>query len=328
MEQWKKWKESLSEDELIEVLEAFLYRDLETYFISSTYYCDYCIDEFEKNWPGICNWSNDFQRKSISITEFYHASRLQDSFEENEFNNLISKIECPNCGSTNYSYIWPYEITFDVPLNFEKYLEEIALLSEKNPFLILDHPFAKSVYNEIHELSKKINSSELEVPLYRARNYKRNKKFNKDDFLAPGKSIILEGRFNHAGRQVLYLAEDSSTCFQEIRKPEKGIMLSRIEISKKIKILNLFDEQFKGNKIIQAIRWSSLLSSPAEGEGYHKPHYVFTRFIADVALSAGFDAIHYPSVRKEYGKNIVIINYEEIENKVKVLDFEYYNEEN
>lgn len=322
-----QWKEILTRNELIEVLEDFFYRDIESWFNSSTYYCDNCIDEFKKQWPGIYSWTDDFQRISIGLNDFYNGSRLKDSFEKEEFNNLFEELKCPNCGSKKFDNIWPYEMEFDVPINFESHLEEIALLAEKTPFLMLNHPFAKLVYDEIHELSKTINSSELKKNLYRARKYDDSKPYNNDDFLAPDKKFILEGRYNHAGEQVLYLAENKSTCFYEMREPKDGIMLSKIEISKKIKILDLLDDQFEENSIIQAIKLSSLLSSPAEGEGHHKPHYVFTRFISDVVISAGFDAIRYPSVRIGNGKNIVVLNYEKINNRIKILHFDYYNEE-
>ncbi|MFE3575880.1 RES family NAD+ phosphorylase [Lysinibacillus sp. NPDC059133] len=66
---------------------------------------------------------------------------------------------------------------------------------------------------------------------------------------------------------------------------------------------------------------------PAEGEGWYKPHYVFTRFVVDAALSVGFDAIRYPSVRAHTGNNIVVLNYEKLEVKTKIMDFKYVSNE-
>ncbi|PJN86845.1 RES family NAD+ phosphorylase [Bacillus sp. mrc49] len=321
------WKDGLTRVELLDALDELFYRDLDSWFNSSTFYCDNCVDDFIRQWPGIYSWDENFQRNSIPLDTFYDGSRLNDFFTKEEFLDLLRDMECPNCGDKVSGNIWPYDMSFDVPDNFNNYLNDIALLADKTPFLLLSHPFAKQVYNEISELSKTINNSKLSNPLFRARVYKRGNSYNEGDFLAPNKKDIKEGRYNHAGRQVLYLAEDESTCFFEMRNPKDGIMLAKIEITEPLKILNLLDVNLEGNSIIQAIKLSSLLSSPDEGDGLFKPHYVFTRFVADVAMSAGFEAIRYPSVRFNGGYNIAVLNYEKIKVKTNIIDFIYVNEE-
>lgn len=77
---------------------------------------------------------------------------------------------------------------------------------------------------------------------------------------------------------------------------------------------------------MQAIQYSSLLCSPEDGEGWSKPHYIFTRFISDVALLLRFDAIRYPIVRINTGYNIVIINYEIIQDSINVISIKYVDE--
>ncbi|QPA53074.1 hypothetical protein [Lysinibacillus sphaericus] len=47
-----------------------------------------------------------------------------------------------------------------------------------------------------------------------------------------------------------------------MREPIEGIMLAELEILEPIKILDLMDENLVGNDIIQAIRYSTLMSSP------------------------------------------------------------------
>ncbi|PFK70658.1 hypothetical protein COJ13_16215 [Bacillus cereus] len=63
------------------------------------------------------------------------------------------------------------------------------------------------------------------------------------------------------------------------------------------------------------VKLFSLLSSQDKDEGLYKLHYVFTRFVADVARAAGFEAIRYPSVRLNQGNNNVILNYEKIKHR-------------
>lgn len=300
--------------------------DLESWFNASTFYCDNCVDEFIQEWPGIYNWQEEFQRNSIPLDSYFDGGYIQDSFTKDEFFELVKEMGCFNCGSEDFYNIWPFDIPFDVPDHFYHYVTEITQIAEETPFLMLSHPFAKEVYKELNNISKTTNPSKITDSLFRARVYQKGKEYNNDDFLAANKKDIKEGRYNHAGKQVLYLADDASTCFFEMRKPTNGIMLARIKINSDLKILDLLSNDLDDNGIIQAIKHSSLLSSPSEGEGWYKPHYVFTRFVSDVASKAGFEAIRYPSVRFSKGWNIVVLNYEKIKDKVRIIDFKHYND--
>lgn len=79
-----------------------------------------------------------------------------------------------------------------------------------------------------------------------------------------------------------------------------------------LKVLDLatpYDSHEDHSDLLNALAFSALLSTPQDGTGYKKPAYVFSRFVADCARSAGFDAIRYPSTRasaKSY--NLVILN--------------------
>jgi RES domain-containing protein len=321
------WKDGLNRDDLINALNDLFYHDLDSWFNVGTFYCESCVDGFIEKWPGIYNRDRTFQTNAIPLESFYEGGRINGLFTKEEFKDLCKDINCPNCGDCVSSFIWPYDINFEVPENFEDSLNEIARIAEQTPFLLLNHPFAQEVFKEIEVLSNIVATSKLSSPLFRARKFQAEKDYKEDDFLAANKKIIGEGRYNHAGRQVLYLAEDESTCFFEMRAPKDGIMLAKLEISKPLKILDLLDENLVENSIIQSIQLSSLLSSPEEGEGWYRPHYVFTRFVGDVAKSVGFDAIRYPSVRFDQGYNIVILNYDELKEKIKVKDFQFITSE-
>lgn len=323
------WKEGLSRCDLVNALNEVFYRDLESWFDASTFYCDSCVEDFIKRWPGIYNRDMVFQTNSIPLDSFYEGSRrVRELFTKDEFIDLFSDNRCPNCNDITSGNIWPYDMRFDVPPNFENDMSEIATLVEQTPFLLLSHPFALQVYNEIKTISNTTVATRLSIPLYRARRYINNKIYTTDDFFAPEKKEIVEGRYNHAGNQVLYLAEDEKTCFFEMRAPKEGIMLAEFEISARVKILDLMDENLEDNNIIQAIRCSSLLSSPDEGDGWNKPQYVFTRFVADATRAAGFEAIRYPSVRRSFeGHNLVFLDYEKIKQCAKIIEFNYFPED-
>mgnify|MGYP000247562826 CR=1 FL=1 len=53
---------------------------------------------------------------------------------------------------------------------------------------------------------------------------------------------------------------------------------------------------------------SALLIAPRTGEGWVKRQYLFSRFVADCARSAGFDAIRYGSTKDRNGVNYVILS--------------------
>jgi hypothetical protein len=50
-----------------------------------------------------------------------------------------------------------------------------------------------------------------------------------------------------------------------------------------------------------------LCAAPRQGEGWNKPEYVFSRFVADCALHAGFHAIRYGSTKDPHGENLVLL---------------------
>jgi hypothetical protein len=61
-------------------------------------------------------------------------------------------------------------------------------------------------------------------------------------------------------------------------------------------------------QLIRMLALSSLLSSPRVQSGWRRPEYVFTRFVADCARSAGFEAIKYPTCRTVEGHKLVVLH--------------------
>jgi hypothetical protein len=307
------WRDGLNKYELLDTFQEIFYRDLESWFNAFTFYCDSCVDEFIQNWPGIYHRDEEFQRNAIPIDTFYDGSRrVRECFNKDEFTSFLCDLGCPNCKENHFHNIWPYDMGFSVPHGFNNYLVEIADLAEKTPFLLMTHPFAQQVYKEIETISRNTSSTLHNNLFYRARNIEENKIYSSTDFLAADKSLIKEGRYNHAGNQVLYLGDNELTCFRELRSPVEGVMVAEILITVHLRILDLSDETLEDNDIMQAILHSTMMSSPAEGEGWNKPHYVFTRYVADVAKATGFDAIRYPSVRNDEGFNLVVLNFQKI----------------
>lgn len=284
------------------------YDELDSWFSADIICCDSCYEDFISRWAGINLRSFSFQKNSIDLKSFYSGSRLQDFFTEEDVNELIENIHCPRCGDAIGNHIFPYNYPFDLPDNIECDLEEIDKLSKETPFLLLSNPFAQKSFDSINELSKSTKRIIFDKEYYRARRFKKGKSYINMDFKYPPKDKISEGRYNHAGFAVIYLADSPSTCFYELRRPDEGIAIAKIKISKPLKILDLIEIEDDSDSIINVAAWSSLMSSPIGGDGWYNPQYTFTRFIADCAISAGFDAIKYPSVRLGDSYNIVILD--------------------
>ncbi|WP_366932168.1 RES domain-containing protein [Mesorhizobium sp.] len=66
------------------------------------------------------------------------------------------------------------------------------------------------------------------------------------------------------------------------------------------------DEDAPGFELTAPLAASALLAAPRNREGCHKRQYVFSRFVADCARAAGYEAIRYASTKNVDGTNVVI----------------------
>jgi RES domain-containing protein len=128
-----------------------------------------------------------------------------------------------------------------------------------------------------------------------------------NQFLAPPADVFREGRYNHAGCPVLYLSSSAAIAYAEIGKPHDGCLVADVKLKHALKILDLASQELPSD-LLQAATASALLSAPAEKDGWEKPEYTFSRFVADCAVSAGFTALRYPSVANAEGFNLVLFS--------------------
>ena len=146
--------------------------------------------------------------------------------------------------------------------------------------------------------------------LYRARGLEGLREISVGQFDFADPKYVSEGRYNHAGQPVLYLGDSIETCFHELRGVNCAV--AEIALDSDLKILDLatpYDSHQNQSDLLNALAFSALLSTPQEEMGYKKAAYVFSRFVADCARSAGFDAIRYPSTRASaHAYNLVILN--------------------
>lgn len=292
--------------------EEWFYHDLEKTFSADIACCNYCHADFLALWPHAYNAdNNDFQTREINLDWFYETGYLRDEFSKEEFDHYIAEMQCPRCGSFLSSSIWAYNFPFDFPEDFEETIRKVSELASLTPFLLLENEFCKQVLAAVRDISKSVAPTLLDQPLFRGRSTSPlPPQQSIDSFDFPPAAFVREGRYNHAGAPVLYLASDKETCHAELRN--SACLVLEFKLLAPIRTLDLTDP-YKAHQehsdLLDSLVYSALVSAKQRDDGWHKPHYVVSRFVADCARSAGFDAIKYPSTRKTRTNfNLVLVN--------------------
>jgi RES domain-containing protein len=302
---------ALTQEEKREWFPEAFFDQLESWFSADIACCDACHDEFTALWPHAYSANGAaFQRSSIDLNSFYSGSKLQELFTKEEFNEFVKDLRCPRCGGQLGANIWPYELPFDVDPLFEEFIGEIAILAELTPFLILSHKFAQEVLHTIRNVGSSLKPTIIQGNMYRARIIKFPIAEVLAEFDIPPRNLVTEGRYNHAGNPVLYLASDLQTSFEEMRRTP--CIVAELNFDTSLKVLDLVsprDSHPEFADALSALTYSALMSAKQSDTGWHKPAYVFSRFIADCVRHSGIQGIKYPSTRiTKDNYNLVIVD--------------------
>ncbi len=310
----KNWRDGLTEEEQADVFEELFMHEVESWFTADIACCDNCYDDFVAEWPYAYSADDaQFQCQSIDLRCFYSGSRLSESYTEKEFKKLLPTIKCPNCGESLTHNMWPYNLPFIPPKNYGVILDELAQRASETPFLLLEYPFCTKVRDAIADVSTKCSPSVSNDFLFRGRSLTAGATPSIGDFDFPPAEFVEEGRYNHAGGPVLYLASSEEVCKAEMRNAA-NLHIAKFRFPVPLKILDLMSPHEDAGDhadILSFIVFSALLSAKSQDKGFNRPEYVFSRFIKDCAKSLGFDAIRYPSTRVGTARfNLVVINRE------------------
>lgn len=304
----------VSEDE-VDVFNDALSDELDSTFTSSICCCDFCYEDFKRHWPDVAFREMSFQEQSMGALWAVDYSRLPGIWSPAEISTLRRLVQCPRCLEHGTYNIWVYEHGFENSGEFEEAIDQLLNLGSTTPFLLLEHPFARRVLTEIRLQAKSGNTTKPDFPLYRARladdvANSEQKPDNLQTFGAPPAPYAGEGRFNHAGSPMLYLASSAETAAAEIGAPGQPCLVGKLLLRRPILVLDLvdIDEDDARYQLFSALRSSALLAAPRTGTGWLKRQYVFSRFVADCARSAGFDAIRYGSTKQTHGSNYVLLD--------------------
>ncbi len=282
-------------------------RDLEHYFDSRIACCEKCYDEFCSEWPGTAARDERFQTSGIEISYFLRESRIQDAFYPEEIAHFAKELTCPNCGSVLDGEFYIFEHPFKVD---KFHIGSIAKLAQTSPFLLLTHPFAAKVLDVIQRRAATAPVVPVETIWFRGRLARDVAAPELKDFGPPPASKVAEGRYNHAGHSMLYVADSPLTVWVEMRCSEP-VHVAKLELNMSLKLLNLSvsdDVDGEDDEVIQCLARSALCAAPRTSDGWDRPEYVFSRFVADCARHGGYGAIRYGSVQDSRGSNMVVLD--------------------
>ncbi len=283
--------------------------DLDSRDLPSIACCDACYDEFTSTWPLARLGIYGVEQTSMGFDIFYQsAGRVQGVVSKTEFERLMEYVACPRCFRPIGPNLYAFEFPFDGERQLESSLSRLSALARRTPFFVLAYPLAVQVRREISELSSRLLPRTLPGNWYRGR-LKSIEEACSGDFGPPPKSITQEGRYNHAGRPVVYLADAPATCWEECRRPSGPFSIARFAFKHPLRILDLCEPDGL-DQGLAAMLFSSLMSAPSENNGWDRPEYTITRFVADCARFESVDGILYPSTRFGNGSNLVVLDVE------------------
>lgn len=297
-------------EERIEIFREYFDRDVEGFFTSSIICCDRCYPEFAEAWPGTAAHDERLQANRMDIDYFLANSRIQDDFLPGEIAALRQHLECPNCEETLDGGFWIYEHRIDIPDAFRRDLHEIQQIAVRSPFLLLTHPFARRVFDTIAAYGAASVVESVQGAFFRCRVGASLPTPELADFGPPPAGRVAEGRYNHAGQSMLYLAIARATALAEVGVVGQHLHVAELAVDAPLRVLDLRVQEDADDEeapLIQLLARSALLSAPRKADGWDRPEYVFSRFVADCARHAGYDGIRYGSTKDPFGENLVLL---------------------
>ncbi|MFK0690081.1 RES family NAD+ phosphorylase [Mesorhizobium sp. IMUNJ 23033] len=298
----------------IDVFNDALSDEIDSDFASSICCCDACYSDFRAHWPDVAFRAMEFQTQSMEAFYAVDNSRLPGIWSPTEISTLRHFVRCGRCMEFATGNIWIYEHHFSDAEEIEREIDELLTIGDVTPFLLLEHDFARRVLVHIRNAVTIATRLPAGLPVYRARVSSSISALGQATdvlmtYAPPPARYVGEGRFNHAGAPMLYLANTPEVAAAEIGMPGEPCHIAELTTCQELVLLDLvdIDEDTPGYELMGSLASSALVAAPRSGEGWQKKQYVFSRFVADCARSAGYDAIRYASTKNEEGTNIVVL---------------------
>ena len=255
---------------------------------------------------------------------FGNRTDLEELFDEYEVpdnlrEELAVNLHCQNCGRElcRYDDIGLKTQTEleadrrwnDWHQNYDWKIEEFGDFLEKYPYLGLNHEIGEKLHSTISNFPKTDIKEEI---WWRARTPMGRKRLSIKSMYPP-KFPKAEGRFNHYGQSVFYLASMAEAAMMEILgKGECLCWVQQFTIKEVSNLLDLSSNVFAEEDVpilalgLINVKLPSIVSNK---KSPWKPEYFIPRFIADCAKHQGFSGIIFNSP-KHYERNLVLFNWD------------------
>jgi hypothetical protein len=222
-----------------EEFENLFFHEVESWFSADIACCDQCYDDFVSRWPALFLRDQRFQEATQDLSLIYSGSLLRERFSADEFQKYIRQVLCPRCNRGLSQAIWPYNFRHQPPERFEQHAAEIAMLASRSPFVVLSHPLAQKVFEEIEMISFSAEPTQISSKYYRGRSGLTDDIIEIEQFDRPPTERCPINRYNHRGRPALYLASDVETCVNEVSRSGETVHIAECEIDASLNILEL-----------------------------------------------------------------------------------------
>jgi hypothetical protein len=197
---------------------------------------------------------------------------------------------------------------------YKNELDKFQQYIEKYPNLGAYHDTGKKIIDAIMDMRPTtINTSVY----FRSREVNESRVLGREDLGAPKRNYVTkEGRYNHIGIPVLYLASDKETCIAEMMEINESKLLWFQEFNvKNVQVLDLTTRpgeslSTKHSLLIASLIYEGVINQDSKRENIWKPEYYIPRFVADVTKMVGkFDGVKFSSNRGQ-GNNLALFNWE------------------
>lgn len=190
-------------------------------------------------------------------------------------------------------------------------LEEFTQWLERFPYLGADHAVGREFLEQIKEFPTNTYARE---EWWRARRVEGPVPLTAVQMGPPPNPPRSEGRYNHHGQRVFYLASSKEDAAAEVLGSGECLAwVQQFKIADRTKLLDLTrpmaHEDMGAIPILLAgLAWSRAHMAPDDPDFEWKPQYFLPRFIADCARRHGFRGIVFDSP-KHYGENLVLFDW-------------------
>ncbi len=257
----------------------------------------------------------------LNIGQLLNLHRVAES----KHDAIASLLHCPNCDGSfsldddvgvrsaedrTRERVYMYWTTRLAP-RFEDFTAHL----ERVPLLGATHSIGKRVLRSIAKFPHA--SLDLTEHWWRARVIGGNARPDVSELgPPPAGECKNEGRFNHVGQRVLYVASSIEVAAAEAIRQDDGVAWAlawRVGVREPLlDLTSHFDESaLYDDASYLAAGLSYIRPHLGEAsEGPWKPEYFVSRFIADAARAAGFKGIRYPSTRF-FGDCLVLFDWKD-----------------